>query len=296
MNKWAVGEVEIYRVLEFEGPLLDPFVLLPDASDIALEEHRSWLQPTLQDPLSGKLILAFHSFVIKTPQHVILVDTCSGNHKQRPKKLRYHMKEWPYLKNLALAGFQPEEIDYVLCTHLHVDHVGWNTQLLNGAWVPTFPNAKYLFSKDEWKYWEKTYRTDTFTDDPYYEDSLLPIFEMKLDQLVNSDHKIDDWVCLEPSPGHTPGHVCVRINSGNSNAIMTGDLMHHPVQCAEPDWNSCFCVNPAQSAKTRKTFLARHAEEPTLIMPAHFPTPGAGKIVKTNGSFRFSFNEETKAS
>ena len=143
----------------------------------------------------------------------------------------------------------------MLCTHLHVDHVGWNTRLIDGRWVPTFPNAKYLFSRREWTFWEAEYRTDAFTDDPYYEDSLLPVIEAGQSLMVEDDHVIDDWVRLVPSPGHTPGHVCVQVGRNAADAVMSGDLMHHPLQCAEPHLNSCFCVNPAQSAETRRTFL-----------------------------------------
>ena len=292
MQKWKIGEVEIYRVVEFEQPLLDPFVLFPDASDAALETHKSWLEPRLRDPNTGLLIVAFHSFVIRTPHHVILVDTCGGNDKHRPQKTRYHQQSWPYLDNLSAASFTPDDIDFVLCTHLHVDHVGWNTRLIDGRWVPTFPNAKYLFAREEWAFWEAEYETEGFTDDPYYEDSILPIIAAGRAVLVDSDHTIDDWVHLEPSPGHTPGHLCIQIASGQSHAVMSGDLMHHPVQCAEPDWNSCFCVDPAASAATRRAFLETHSGTPTLVMPAHFPTPGAGRIIEAQGAWRFLFSDE----
>jgi glyoxylase-like metal-dependent hydrolase (beta-lactamase superfamily II) len=290
MQKWQLGDVEISRVIEFECPLLDPFVLFPDADREVLESHNEWLEPELRDPATGLLILAFHSFVIRTPRHVILVDTCGGNDKERPQKMRYHHKNWPYLENLAGAGLSPDDIDYVLCTHLHVDHVGWNTRLINGRWVPTFPNAKYLFSKREWNFWEKEYQTEHFTDDPYYEDSILPVIEAGAAVMVDDDHNIDDWVRLSPTPGHTPGHVCIHVQSGDAHAVLSGDLMHHPLQCAEPDWNSCFCVNPAQSAATRRGFLTEHAGTPTLVMPAHFPSPGAGRIVSKNNTWRFRFD------
>ena len=143
--RWRVGDVEITRVLEFEAALFEPAVIHPEASSEIIALHRAWLAPALMDPASGLMIFAFHSTVIKTPRATILVDTCSGNDKERPQKLRYHRKNWPYLANLAAGGFVPEHIDYVLCTHLHADHVGWNTRLVNGRWVPTFPNARYLF-------------------------------------------------------------------------------------------------------------------------------------------------------
>ena len=291
-QNWQIGEVEIQRVVEFEAPLLDPFAIYPDADAETLARHKSWLEPRLQDSETGLLILAFHTFVIRTPRHVILVDTCGGNDKQRPQKPRYHMNSWPYLENLAAAGVQLDDVDFVLCTHLHVDHVGWNTRLVDGRWVPTFPNAKYLFARDEWAFWEEEYKTERYTDDPYYEDSILPVIEAGSAVMVDGDHVIDDWVRLSPTPGHTPGHVCVHVESGGAQAVMSGDLMHHPLQCAEPDWSSCFCVDPAASAATRREFLATHAETPTLVMPAHFPSPGAGRIIEAGDTWRFKFSDE----
>ncbi|MEE2655161.1 MAG: MBL fold metallo-hydrolase [Pseudomonadota bacterium] len=292
MNKWQIGEVEITRVVEFECPLLDPFDLFPDADAETLKQHKDWLEPTLRDPVSGLLVLAFHSFIIRTPRHLILVDTCGGNDKKRPQKSRYHMNSWPYLENLRAAKIQPEDIDFVLCTHLHVDHVGWNTKLLNGHWVPTFQNAKYLFSKREWKFWEKEYQTEKFTDDHYAEDSILPIFEANQALLIDDCYQIDEWVDIEPSPGHTPGHVSVNITSGSSLAVMSGDIMHHPLQCVEPNWNSCFCVDPALSINTRKNFLSTHNETQALVMPAHFPTPGAGHITEFGNTYKFQFSDK----
>jgi glyoxylase-like metal-dependent hydrolase (beta-lactamase superfamily II) len=291
MQKWQIGEVEIHRVVEFESPLLDPFKLFPDATEDALKQHKSWLEPKLLDPKTGLLVLAFHSFVICTPRYVILVDTCGGNEKERPQKLRYHQQNWPYLENLKSAGFSPEDIDFVLCTHLHVDHVGWNTRLVNGRWAPTFPNAKYIFARNEWAFWEEEYKSISFTEDPYYEDSILPIINSGQSLLVDGDYQIDEWVKLLPSPGHTPGHVCVHVSSGQENAIMSGDLMHHPVQCAEPEWNSCFCVDQTASAATRREFLESYAETPTIVMPAHFPTPSAGFIARLGNTWQFLFDE-----
>jgi Metallo-beta-lactamase superfamily len=174
---WRVVEVEITRVLEFETALFEPAALYPEASPDIINRHRAWLEPTLMDPVTGLLVFAFHSTIIKTPRATILVDACSGNDKERPHKPRYRRKSWPYLANLAAAGFATEDIDYVLCTHLHVDHVGWNTRLLDGRWVPTFPKAQYLFARQEWEHWCVAESRARYTNDPYYEDSLLPVME-----------------------------------------------------------------------------------------------------------------------
>ena len=248
LYRWRVGEVEITRVLEFEAALFEPAVLYPEVSFEVVRRHRGWLEPTLMDPVSGLLVFAFHSTVIRTPRATILVDTCSGNDKERPHKLRYHRKNWPYLTNLATAGFAPEDIDYVLCTHLHADHVGWNTRLLNGRWVPTFPNARYLFAREEWDHWQVAGLRAKYTTDPYYEDSLLPIMESGQAEFVATDYAIDDSVRIEPWPGHTPGHICVLVRSQHASVILSGDIMHTALQCAEPQLNSCFCRRPGNGA------------------------------------------------
>ena len=289
MTGWTFGDITVDRVIESERPLFAPSVLFPRATESAIESHRHWLEPVLLDPKTGLLVLAFHTFVIRTPRHTILVDTCSGNDKPRPQKARYHMNRWPYLENLAAAGVHPDEVDFVLCTHLHVDHVGWNTRLLNGRWVPTFPNATYLFARREWEYWQSAYEESAFTDDPYYEDSVLPVIAAGQAVFVEDDHAFADGVWIEPTPGHTPGHIAVRISSGGREAVMSGDLMHHAVQCAEPDWSSCFCVDAAHSARTRRAFLDRYAETDTVVMPAHFPSPSVGRIVGAGDAWRFAF-------
>ena len=236
------------------------------------------------------MIFAFHSTVIKTPRATILVDTCSGNDKERPHKLRYHRKNWPYLANLAVAGFAPEDIDYVLCTHLHADHVGWNTRLLDGRWVPTFPNARYLFARKEWEHWRVAEWRAAYTTDPYFEDSLLPVMESDQVELVATDYVIDDSVRIESWPGHTPGHVCVVVGSAQPSAVLSGDIMHTPLQCAEPQLNSCFCVDAEMARTTRQRFLQTFADSPVMVIPAHFPTPTAGRIRSHNRSFRFHFD------
>jgi len=288
--RWRVGEIEIARVLEFEGALFEPTVLYPEATHEIIEPHRTWLEPTLMDPATGQLIFAFHSIVIKTRRATILVDTCSGNDKERPHKLRYHRKNWPYLANLAAAGFAPGDIDYVLCTHLHADHVGWNTRLIDGRWVPTFPNARYVFARQEWEHWRVAELRAEYTTDPYYEDSMLPIMESGQTELVATDYAFDNNVWIEPWPGHTPGHVCVVVRGQGASVVLSGDIMHTALQCAEPQLNSCFCVDGEAARATRRRLLETFADTPVTLIPAHFPTPTAGWIRSHDGSFRFHFD------
>ena len=292
MSNWDLGGVRVDRVLENEAPLLAPDILFPDFDPEVLDAHRDWLESNLLQPGTNLLILAFNSYVIRTKHHVILVDTCTGNDKERPHKPRYHMKNWPFLERLAAVGLSPADIDFVMCTHLHVDHVGWNTRLINGRWVPTFPNARYLFIKDEFDHWQNDEKRALYTTDPYFEDSLLPVIEAGQADFVDMDYAFDDAAWLDPTPGHTPGHVCVHVKGTHSEAVMSGDLMHHAFQCTMPAWNSCFCVDPTASREMRRAFLDRHADSDTLIKPAHFPTPSVGRIRRDGDAFRFAFVEE----
>jgi len=290
-RQFRFGAITIDRVLEFQDAIFPPAVVFPQATRAAVESHRGWLEPRLRDPARGLLMFSFHTFVIRTPRRTIVVDTCGGNDKPRPGKPRYHQRHWPYLERLAAVGVTAENVDAVVCTHLHADHVGWNTRLVEGRWVPTFPRARYLFVRREWEFWREEYKTERFTGDPYHEDSILPILDAGLADFVESDLRLDDGVWLEPTPGHTPGHVAVHVSGGGRDAVLSGDLMHHALQCAEPEWSSCFCVDPAHSARTRRAFLERYAGTDTLIMPAHFPAPTAGHIVRDGHGFRFLFDE-----
>jgi len=291
MRKWEFGDIAVYRVLEHEGPIVPPSFLFPTSTEVAVESNLHWLEPRLLDPDTGFLISTYHTLVIRTPRQIILVDTCAGNNKHRPQKPRYHMKSYPYLDNLASVGVEPGDVDFVVFTHLHVDHVGWNTYLSDGRWVPTFPNATYLFPRKEWEFWEEHYKTPEFTDDPYYLDSIIPVIEAGQAEFIESDHEFEGGVWLEPATGHTPGHVLLHISSGIREAVMCGDIMHHPVQCAEPDWNSSFCVDPENSRLTRHAFLKRYADTDTLIMPSHFPSPTVDRIVSAGDTWRFAFED-----
>jgi glyoxylase-like metal-dependent hydrolase (beta-lactamase superfamily II) len=191
----------------------------------------------------------------------------------------------PFLRDLAAAGFPRESIDLVLCTHLHVDHVGWNTMLEGGRWVPTFPNARYLINRVEWEHWSR-FEAGNYRDP--IEDSVRPIVEGGFADFVESNHRITGEVWLEPTPGHTPGHASVRISSKGEDAIITGDLMHHPIQCAEPDWSSGFDSDADAARATRRAFLERYGDRPILVLGTHFATPTAGRIVRDGKAWRFA--------
>jgi glyoxylase-like metal-dependent hydrolase (beta-lactamase superfamily II) len=278
----TVGRVDVCAVVERAGPTR-PTWLLPEASPEAVERHREWLAPHFLDD-AGRFLQSVHSFVLRTPELTVLVDTCIGNDKDRGGRAPFHMLRSSYLEDLVAAGVPPETVEVVLCTHLHVDHVGWNTRLRDGRWVPTFPRARYVFARVEWEHWSADRAADSAR---IMADSVQPVMEAGLAQLVETDHRISDEIWLEPTPGHTPGHVSVRIASDGQDAVITGDLMHHPIQCAEPQWASNFDSDAEQARKTRRTFCERYADQPVTVLGTHFHHPTAGQIVRHGDSLRF---------
>ena len=284
----VIGEFQISRVVEGEGPLFDAQTFLPDSTPDVIEANADWLIPQYIDPDSGQLILAIQSYIVRTPRHTILVDTCVGNDKPRPMRPMWDMMNGPYLADLAVAGVQPEEVDFVLCTHLHVDHVGWNTRLVDGRWVPTFPNAKYIFAKKEYDFWETRHREGTQGPVPnVYDDSVLPVMEAGQAVLVDMDHQIGDGMWFEPAPGHTDGNVVVNLQSNDAAAVLSGDVMHHPLQLVRPEWSSRACEDRALSATTRRALIERYADTDTLMAPAHFASPSMGHIVSKGDAFGY---------
>ena len=230
--------------------------------------------------------MSFHSFVVRTPQGTLLVDTCVGNHKERPMLAEWHQQEFPYLERLAQAGLTPPDIDFVCCTHLHGDHVGWNTRLVNGRWVPTFPNARYLFADTEIAYWERLHEQEP--GNMYrrvWDDSVLPVLVSGQAERVDSEAEILSGVRLRPAPGHTPGNVVIELDDGKARAIMTGDVVHHAVQIERPDWCSNFDDDQARAQRTRRALLEQLADTDTLMLPAHFSGPTAVRIVSEADGF-----------
>ena len=237
MTPLTLGDMTVQSVLENVAAAEAPGDMFPTAKPEDFARHADWMAPTFYDTASELLILAFQSFVVRTPRLNILIDTCVGEDKVRPWPY-FHMKKWPWMGNLQALGLTPEDIDVVMCTHLHPDHVGWNTQLRDGRWVPTFRNANYVFARDEYHYWEKENAQGSERIGLTFEDSVLPVMEAGQATLVDNDHEIDTGVSIEPTPGHSPGHVVVNLSSNGNSAVFTGDLMHHPVQVPEPHWRA----------------------------------------------------------
>jgi glyoxylase-like metal-dependent hydrolase (beta-lactamase superfamily II) len=257
--------------------------MLPALTPELLAENRSWMQKAGALDDSDVLILCFQSYIVETPHHTILVDSCIGNDKPRPLRPKWNMKtDDSYMRALAAAGFSAGDIDFVMCTHLHVDHVGWNTRLEGGRWVPTFPNARYLFGKQEFDYWtEQNGKAPV----PPFADSVLPVVEANKAEIVRNDYAIGDHVRILPTPGHTPGHIAFTFGRGKDDAVMCGDLMHSPLQTLYPELSAKFDVDQAQAAATRRNFLERYCDTDTLCCTAHFPSPSTGKIRRRGNGF-----------
>ena len=282
-----IGDIAVSRVVEAEGPFAPVGFLLPDLESEAKAgffETNDWLKPAYVDA-DDRVMMSFHSFVLRTPRHVILVDGCVGNGKERPARPMWHRQDVPYLARLAAAGVAPEEVDFVFCTHLHADHVGWNTRLRDGRWVPTFPNAKYIFARREVEHWERLHRAGEKPNHDSFADSVLPVLEAKQAALVEADHEIEDGLRLEAAYGHTPGTCILHATSRGQHGVFTGDVMHTPVQLADPSLSSRFCSDPAQSAATRRALCERYAGTTSRLFTGHFPAPSAARIVRRGNAF-----------
>lgn len=280
--KFSVGDLTIHRVIEQETSFVPALEMLPALTPEVLAENRTWMRQAKALDEQDTLILCFQSYVVKTPHHTILVDSCIGNDKPRPRP-KWNMKtDDTYLRALGAAGFSVDDIDFVMCTHLHVDHVGWNTRLENGRWVPTFPNARYVFAKQEFDHWAAQ---NAKAEIPPFADSVLPVVEAKRHKLVGNDHQIGDHVRILPTPGHTPGHVAIAMGRGKDDAVFSGDLMHSPLQTLYPELSIKFDVDQAAAATTRRSFLERYCDTDTLCCTAHFPSPSVGKIRRKGNAF-----------
>ncbi|MBI1251921.1 MAG: MBL fold metallo-hydrolase [Alphaproteobacteria bacterium] len=282
--QWRIGDVLIKRVVEIEIPTPydaeRPFI--PEATPAALRAM-PWLYPNFVTE-DDALKLSVHALLVDAPGLKLVVDTCFGNDKPR-----YLIGRQPlataFLSEIAAAGFPRESVTTVACTHLHVDHVGWNTMLEDGAWKPTFPNARYLMGHDEYAHWST--HSETREQKAVMADSVQPIFDAGLVDLVETNHRLSPEIRFMPTVGHTPGHVSVVIESKGEKAVITGDLMHHPAQITQPDWGPPFDSDSAQARETRRRFVNEFADAPVLVIGTHFATPTAGYVKRIDGALRF---------
>ncbi len=277
--QWNVGKVKITKIVELETIGSTRFIL-PLAGN---EEIRKlpWLIPSFATE-EGRLKMSIHSLVLETPSHRIVVDTGLGNDKEGRTVPTWNNRNGLFLETMTAAGFPPDSIDTVLCTHLHVDHVGWNTRLADGRWVPTFVNARYVFGKTEYEHWRD--HSDEADKVAVFNDSVKPIVEAGKADLVASDHRLTEEITLIPTPGHSPGHMSLHIKSAGEEGLLTGDVAHHPCQMAHLDWSSTADFDPVQSAATRRELFSRFADTPTLTIGGHF---NAGHIKRDADAFKF---------
>ncbi len=291
MKPQRVGELSVQSVLETECIPMRFADFLPLSTPEAIAAEREWLEPHLARLDRGLAFLKFQWYVVRTPYHNIVIDTCVGNDKHRPALAEFNQLKTGWLDNLRATGIAPEQVDFVMCTHMHSDHVGWNTRLEDDRWVPTFPNAKYLFAREEFVHREREHAAKLNEGFGSFADSVLPVVASGQAVLVANDYALDDHVRLEPAAGHTPGNVVIHLRSGASAAVLSGDVMHHPIQVTYPEWSAQFCEDPVLSARYRQRFVETHADTNTLILPAHFPTPSAGHIRSRATRWRYEFVE-----
>ena len=279
--KWRIGDVTVTKIVELEATGGSRFIL-PQAIPEAIMPI-GWLRPDFADE-RGRLKMSIHALVVETPDHRIIVDTCLGNDKENRRIPTWNRLQTSFLSDLAAAGYARETIDTVICTHLHVDHVGWNTMLMDDRWVPTFPNGRYLMGRIEFEHWTTQHEREDMA--AVLAESVRPVCDAGLVDLVETGHRICEEVSLVPTLGHTPGHVSVRITSRGEEALITGDFMHHPCQIARPEWSSTADSDPAEAAHTRQQMLTRLADTSILVIGTHFAGRTAGRVVRDGEAFR----------
>ena len=277
LQTWQIGEVTITKVTEMEQRW-PGFAVIPQATPAAMKEH-DWVLGPFADPETGRIRLSFHAFCIEAGDRKIVVDTCAGNNKVRPNFEALGGLHTDFLERMTEAGFGPDDVTDVVCTHLHVDHVGWNTSLVNGVWTPTFPKARYLFGATEWNHWKD--EPQVYGD--VVGDSIRPCIDAGLADLVGVDHRISDNVWFESTPGHTPGHISLIIESAGQRAVITGDMVHSPLQIDDPELAAVVDSDQVQSRVSRREAFARWAQSGALVIGTHFADPSAGRMVNLGG-------------
>jgi glyoxylase-like metal-dependent hydrolase (beta-lactamase superfamily II) len=285
----VLGDVTVTRIKEYYGSAgMSPAQFFPESPDDSWHEHRDWLAPDFWNPDEDEVHVAIQTWLLRSEGRTILVDTGVGNHKDRPYAPVWSRLDTEFLDNLAAAGVRPEDVDIVVNTHLHIDHVGWNTRLDGRTWVPTFPNATYLMPRRDFEFWDPAGDHRPVLgrgNQNVFEDSVAPVHEAGLTQLWDGSYRIDANLRLDLAPGHTPGSSVLVLESGSDRALFVGDLVHTALQLVHPDTNSCFCEDPAQSRATRHTLLGRAAEDNALVFPAHLGGQGAAEVERNGSTF-----------
>jgi len=293
VSELTIGVHRVGRVAELQFAPFAAREFLPDATAEMVEAARRALPGRID--ADGKIVMSFHSFVLRTGRDVILIDTCCGADKPRPGREQFNVGKKDFLAGLAALGVTPQDVTHVLCTHLHWDHVGWNTRLVDGRWVPTFPNARHVMAKREYDHWNAIYAKEKGNADNMhalaFEDSVLPLMRAEKAVLVEDDYEFNKGIWLEPCHGHSPGHVVINVASDGKKGAFIGDVLHHPIQLMFPHLSTRadFDMNAARAS--RRALIDKHADAGTLVLPQHFATPSSGTIARAGNAFRFDFIE-----
>lgn len=292
MDRFDIGTVKVHRIEEWQGTFSPPADLFAGFASDGWEPHAEEFAPEYYDPASGKLFAFLQSWVLDTGRQRILFDTGAGNDKDRPNLSIFGNLRTDFLGNLAAAGFQPEDIDVVVCSHIHVDHVGWNTRLVEGRWEPTFRNARYVLPLADRAYWDPQDEAagpagiGAAVNAGMFDDSVRPIIEAGRAEWAEDGFEVDDGLVLRACPGHTPGSMMMDVASGGETAMFVGDVVHHPAQIYRPEWNSIFCEEPEQARDTRRRVLDLAAEREALLIPAHFGGSHMARVLRDGSGFR----------
>ncbi|MGW2378287.1 MBL fold metallo-hydrolase [Kitasatospora sp. NPDC001683] len=295
MERIELGDAEIIRVTEWQGSFAPAVRIVPGLAESAW--HRAGADH--YDPVDGSYLGALQTWVVRTGGRTVVVDTGVGDDRERPATPMFHHRKGRFLDLLAEAGIRPEDVDTVVNTHLHADHVGWNTRRHDGRWVPTFPNAVYHLPAADLAFFDPAAHQDAAhtTADPaadparraewdqVFTDSIAPVLSAGQAAPWSGTRTIGPGLVLEQAPGHTPGSSVLRLSSGGRRAVFVGDLLHSPVQLAHPACNSCFCLDRAQAAASRLRILHQAADQGELVIPAHFAGPGAAHVERAGSGF-----------
>jgi glyoxylase-like metal-dependent hydrolase (beta-lactamase superfamily II) len=271
-----IGDVRVHHVEEWQGTFLPPSEFFVGYDEATFRSFAPGLTPLYYRGDADSIYAFLQSWILEVDGCTILYDTGAGNAKERPGIPLFGGLDTPYLTRMAAAGFAPDDIDVVICSHLHIDHVGWNTQLHAGRWVPTFANARYLFSAIERDYWDpegqgaRPTAAGAVVNTNVFEDSVQPLLDAGLSELVGEGYRVSESITLRLGPGHTPGHLIMDVRSAGESALFVGDILHHPAQVYCPDWNSPFCEDQPQARLTRRRVLEDAADRDALVVPAHF--------------------------
>jgi glyoxylase-like metal-dependent hydrolase (beta-lactamase superfamily II) len=290
MKRLQIGDVAITSLIERDGPWRRPEDMFLNYDTAAKAADVAKLAPEVLDRASGKMVITYQTFVIRTGRHVVLVDTCTGEDKGYPAPMDFDKTPW--LKALAAEGLTVADVDYVFCTHLHIDHSGWNTKLVDGRWVPTFPKAKYVFHKAEYAAWEQLAKEGKERPGGaggVWKMNCEPIVAAGQALLVDEGFTLDNCISLILTPGHSPAHICVEVRSKGQRAIIAGDMLHHQLQCLDPGMSTIFCWDPVAAANSRKKVFEDIAETDTLLLPIHFPSPTAGRLKRAGQGYDWLF-------